>query len=77
MPLCTSRAALRALQVTLRLAELLTKPAPAWHELMYGQLHVQLGWTDLAATGAGCGIVRHILRLERSDPDPPARCDPA
>ena len=33
--------------------------------------------TDLAATGAGCGIVRHILRLERSDPDPPARCDPA
>ena len=51
MLLCASRAALRALQVTLRLADLLTKPAPAWHELMYGQLHVQLGWTDLAATG--------------------------
>jgi len=46
-----SRAALRALQVTLRLADLLTKPAPAWHELMFGQLHVQLSWTELAATG--------------------------
>jgi hypothetical protein len=41
-----------ALQVTLRLADLLTKPAAAWHELMFGQLHVQLSWTELAATGA-------------------------
>ena len=51
MPLCVNRAALCALQVTLRLADLLTKPAAAWHELMFGQLHVQLSWTELAATG--------------------------
>ena len=38
-------------KVTLRLADLLLKPAPAWFELVPGRICLQLGWTALTATG--------------------------
>ena len=36
-----------------------------------------LGAADLAAVRASSGVVRHVLRLERSDPQAPPPCDAA
>ena len=38
-------------KVTLRLEQLMLKPADAWHELVPGRIHLQLNWTELTATG--------------------------
>ena len=61
-------------KVTLRIDELLRKPAGAWHELVPGRIQLRMGWTPTAPDGGATGATVPLL-LDAAGAPPPRPFD--